>query len=468
MAQPPAQTKNDGIAPKPEPAPADTHTNSGTNWASVPLPVDTDASGRNIQRTMRLLATSTPQHRNTVRILFYGQSITEQKWWQLVADDLRKRFPDADLDIQNKAIGGFASQLLIRPSEHDVYPFYPDLVIFHVYGADKEYEEIIRNIRTRTTAEVLMQKDHVTFWPPEHPDRNVDKGQWWDSLMNNRRLPEIARKYDCGLVDVRGEWLRYLKTNHLEPKDLLVDGVHLNDHGCYVMAEILKHYLVYRPDLKPSGIPPVQDVLVGKDVHWKQGRLTLDFIGNRVDILPGIIKSGRTVQVLIDGKAPSEHPECYAITRPQPNPWASPLALARVDHQNHLQVEDWTLTVTGVTGEKEATQWTYDITGSLTGADGNGRSNERFTSPSGRVIIAPEAFFRGFNPPLPVGHKITWRSYLQGIDTYVPITGTDATRENAVTLAQGLMNGPHHLELVTVGKGTPAPIKAIRVYTPML
>lgn len=36
--------------------------------------------GRNIQRTMRLLAESTPEHRNTVRVLFYGQSITDQAW----------------------------------------------------------------------------------------------------------------------------------------------------------------------------------------------------------------------------------------------------------------------------------------------------------------------------------------------------------------------------------------------------
>jgi len=36
------------------------------------------ASGKvkNIQRTMRLLATSTAEKQNTVRILFYGQSIT--------------------------------------------------------------------------------------------------------------------------------------------------------------------------------------------------------------------------------------------------------------------------------------------------------------------------------------------------------------------------------------------------------
>ena len=89
--------------------------------------------GAGVQRTLTLLATSTPERRNTVRILFYGQSITEQEWWKHVADDLRSRFPSANLIIENRAIGGFAAQLLIKPAEHDVYPFYPDLMILHVY-----------------------------------------------------------------------------------------------------------------------------------------------------------------------------------------------------------------------------------------------------------------------------------------------------------------------------------------------
>jgi len=42
---------------------------------------------------MSLLATSTPGHRNPVRILFYGQSITKQEWSQQVAQDIRTRFP---------------------------------------------------------------------------------------------------------------------------------------------------------------------------------------------------------------------------------------------------------------------------------------------------------------------------------------------------------------------------------------
>ena len=101
---------------------------------------------------MTLLAASTPQHRNTVKILFYGQSITQQTWWRLVAEHLRQQFPHANLIIENRAIGGFASQILVKTAEHDLYPFYPDLVIFHVYGSHIEYENIIKNIRSRTTA----------------------------------------------------------------------------------------------------------------------------------------------------------------------------------------------------------------------------------------------------------------------------------------------------------------------------
>ena len=99
--------------------------------------------GDNVQRTMTLLATSTPQHRNHVRILVYGQSISEGVWWRHVERDLARRFPNADLEMVNRAMGGHASNFLVREAETDVYPFYPDLVIFHVYGAHTCYEQII-------------------------------------------------------------------------------------------------------------------------------------------------------------------------------------------------------------------------------------------------------------------------------------------------------------------------------------
>ncbi|MCA9423414.1 MAG: hypothetical protein KC592_20510 [Nitrospira sp.] len=51
--------------------------------ASLLAPLLIDSTfGANIQRTLTLLATSTPEKRNRVRILFNGQSVTRNPWWE--------------------------------------------------------------------------------------------------------------------------------------------------------------------------------------------------------------------------------------------------------------------------------------------------------------------------------------------------------------------------------------------------
>ena len=436
--------------------PSPVYADSPAAYPAVPPPTNPDALGRGVQRTMTLLATSTAKKRNKVRVLFYGQSITEQSWSKAVADDLRRRFPDADLEIENRAIGGFAAQLLVRPAEHDLYPFYPDLLIFHVYGSNNEYEEIIRNVRSRTTAEVLMQTDHVTKWPPEKSDPNGDKGAWWDDLMNRQLLPDIARKYGCGLVDNHTEWLKYLKANNLQPQDLLKDGVHLNDHGNYLMAELVKRYLVHRPDLPNDdwkGL--VRDYDVGKDVQWKDGKLRLEFEGNRLELTdagqPELSAAGY-VLITIDGRKPSETPGCYAISRPQPGPW-SPRALTRVDHDRPLVAEEWTLTVRDVADDSKT--FTFDVSGSKTGPDGNGSSDKPFVSNSGRVKIDPQAWFG--NGKLTAGYAIKWKSYLIGNDAW-------GASDLAPVVAQGLPNGRHVLEMTD--RRAAGRVRTVRVYRP--
>ena len=455
------------------PAPAPQVAPAKMAYPEPPPPSDPDRLGWGVQRTMTLLATSTPTHHNTVRILFYGQSITEQNWSRQVADDLRRRFPNADLRIENRAIGGFADQLLRRPAEHDLYPFYPDLLIFHVYGGNQEYEEIIKNVRTRTASEVLMQLDHATFWPlgtPEAATRQVaeDDGTRWDRQMNTQFLPDIARRYGCGLADVRGGWLDYLRANSLQPSALLQDGVHLNAWGNSVMARQIERYLVYRPELPKVDWQGLSHTyLVGKDARGQGGRLTLAFRGNRLDALPALARSGvaRSARVLIDGQPPSQR-NLFYFTRPQPDPWST-LALVRVDHDKPLQAEDWTLTVSSVTPDGKG--WDYNVSGSKTGPDGSGSTDAVFLSRSGRVRIDPKDFFRppdSFHPaPVPVGYTIRWKAVPLFADAVVPPAAPDPTRDQAETLAQGLTNGPHTVTLIFDGPGAP-PVRALRSFAP--
>ncbi len=435
---------------------------------SRPAPSISAKLGENIQRTMRLLATSTFEHHNHVRILFYGQSITKQEWSGMVADDLRRRFPNADIEIKNLAIGGFASQLLIKPAEHDLYPFYPDLVIFHVYGSNGEYEQIIKSIRSRTAAEVLMQKDHVTQWPPAHIDEKLDKGAWWDDKMNNHFLPEIAAKYGCGLADIRSEWLTYLKEYHLEPKDLLRDGVHLNDYGNFVMATLIGHNLVYRPDLPNQDQNLVHTLRVGDRINWDEGRIKMEFEGNRIDIIPAA--TGGAAKILIDGKEPSTIPELYSISRPNDIPgkdwpWDSG-SLTRIDHNTPLLEEEWTAKITNI--DTTGTQLAFEVSGSKTGPDGTGTNLAKFISNSGRVVIQPDYWFiTGLQNRVLIkkGDEIKWHVVPHFKDRYIGPAEIDPSRETAIPIAQGLSNGKHTLEMIGDLNNMPA-LRSIRIYCP--
>jgi hypothetical protein len=412
--------------------------------APAPEP-DEAAFGAGIQRTMTLLATSTPERRHRVRILFYGQSITEQAWTKAVADDLRRRFPHADLDIRNRAIGGWASQLLIRPAEHDLYPFYPDLLIFYVYGDHTKYDEIIRQARARTATEVLMLTEHMAVGD-----------QSWAETMSTKLLPEIARKYGAELADIRTPWKAYLKDNGFDAQKLLSDSVHLNDHGNFLLAELVKRRLRRDP------AKPAQDLAKDIAPAWKGGLLRLEFEGNRVDaIFDG--PPGATASVRVDGKAPAEIPEAYAFTRPNDVPgwvWVTGV-LTRVDWEKPRVAEDWTLKLTDYKGPKD---FKYAVRGSKTGPDGEGSSAGRFVSTSGRVVIDPkDFFFENCKKPFAPGFEIKWTCAPLFADPAVAPPARGPGLETALTLVQGLPNGKHVLELKA---DKPLPIKLLRVYRP--
>lgn len=436
---------------------------------------DATQLGRNVQRTMALLAGSTPQQPNTVRILFYGQSITEGSWWQEVADDLRRRFPDADLQIENRALGGFSSQRLVKTAESDLYRFAPDLMIFHVYGAHDDYENIIRRARSRTTTEVLIQTDHVT--KDTDLDEETDpakirlEGAMWDSFMNSVHLPTVARRYDCALLDQRNLWTQYLRDYDVRAPQLLRDGVHPNEWGNYLMAELTKAYLVRRDDvpIDPMNCDMVRTLVVGRDVQWKNGQITLPFEGNRIDAIARDTKDAdeqMPAAIEIDGVKPSAHAELYGFTRALATPGGKWPVILKIGSQKPLVLEEWTLKVNKVPNEAH---YNFALSGSQTGADGSGRSDQRFVSDSGRVVIEAEDWDVEYAlslpgiKPVPDEFEVRWKVVADFADAFVAPTTRANGIENVVTLAQGLKPRTHILRI----DGSPAtPIAALRVYRP--
>ena len=445
-----------------------------THAADFPAPKslgDTATFGRNIQRTMRLLAESTPQKRNTVRVLFYGQSITEQKWAKLVADDLRARFPHANLVIENRALAGFASQMLVKTAETDLYPFQPDLLIFHVYGAHDKYEDIIRRTRERTCAEILQQNDHVTKpadFTEEADPAKATIGKRWDPFMNHNWLPSLARKYGTELCDQRALWKRYLTDHALDPQALLRDNVHLNAHGEFFMAECVKAYLRRDAAFDPAPAEQwVKTLVVGQDVQWQDGKLRLEFEGNRVE---AICKAGSAApaSVRIDGKKPSELPELYGFTRALAKPGGKWPPIAPITSEKIPLLEEWTMQVRR--DPANAKLFSFVLTGSKTGPAGEGRSDARFVSKSGRIVIAPEDWNVEFALETLAGVKpaeftVSWSVEPRFVDEFVSPGVKDPAVETTVTLAQGLANTRHTLEIAGDAQ---TPIAALRVYRPPL
>lgn len=427
---------------------------------ALPLQAVNPSKGRYIARTMHLLETSTPTNRNVVKIAVYGQSISMQKWWKEVRDSLIKRYPYADIEMKNLSLGGFSTQKLWKTTEMDITTYYPDLVIFHCYGSHYDYEKIIRIIRERTIAEMLIQTDHYT-----RPDK-------WSDTVSYHILPAFCKKYGLELCDIRRPYIKYLEENRLKPADLLSDAVHLNDQGNRLFARITLDALVYNAKYANEASKSTRDYVPKKDFTVHNEEIKLSFTGNAVELHLNKQATADSLHFFIDEKKPSEYPDCYQITRPnnKPNvdwPWATG-AVYGVTYKTPWLLEDWTLTFTRVdsslnskSGAMQIDYFEFDITGSKTGFDGHGNSNEKFVSKSERIVIDPENWWinESFQKKVPIkaGYTITFSIFPMFSD------GGLVANQSTLLIARGLPNGKHTLRIEGVKNNQ---INKIRCFSP--
>lgn len=446
---------------------------------SVDVPLLPNASedrsrwGVNIQRTMDLLASSTPDNRNSVKILFYGQSIIGGQWHAFFERGVGERFPYADLTVENRAIGGYSSKYLVKTVEHDVLMSHPDLVVFHVYGDHIRYEEIIHTIRRRTAAEVMIMTDH---WKRKDWQEGQLELNSWDSFFD-RFLPLVAKKYACEIVDVRWPWKMVLEKNNWKPDELLRDKAHLNDKGNRLMAQLALRQMLYRPELESTCCKELVYTLsvaterTPGDLQWDGNKLEFEFAGSRVDLLRKHA-GGASCTITIDGHPPSSDSDLTRHTRTtsiaKPYEWPE---IMKIGFEKIPELQIWTLTIESIddVGLKAIS---FQLKGDKTGFDGRGTNTEDFTSNSGQVTIKAgdwalkrkeEAFNSGVIQP---GMKIRWETVRLGDDIYFPSGILERDRIVSQTLVNGLRNTTHTIKLVA--DGVPPPITGVRIYRPLL
>lgn len=115
--------------------------------------------------------------------------------------------------------------------------------------------------------------------------------------------------------------------------------------------------------------------------------------------------------------------------------------------------------------------FSFTLSGSKTGPDGEGRSDQKFVSKSGRIVIEPEDWGVAFPMTMsglksvPEKFTVKWNIVPWFMDTFQAPMVVDPAVETPVNLLQGLANEKHTLELTG---GAESGIQAIRVRTPAL
>ena len=455
-------------------------TGDGLDTNGVPVETNTASFGLRIPRTMALLAGSTPAHPNTVRILFYGQSIVASSHVQgPIVAFLRQQYPDARLVCENRAIGGYEAPLLSRTAWQDLYPFYPDLVVFHVYGGEHDgtLEEIFRNIRRFTTAEILTWTDHVD-------ELHVFDAQR-EAAADCRR--KLAEAWGIELADIRPLWQRYLDVQQLPAKALLLDQIHLNANGGALLGRMVTRHFRLAPATTDSRAARVRTLTLDRPqpgVSWEPGSWTLRdgglvsagtqplriaLTGNRVEVVAlarGTKPGAATIR--LDGQVPSSRPDTYAAGRSSLAPGAWWPVVTRVVVGPHPVAETWTLAFHNVT--PDGRHYAFDLRGSVTGADGSGEAGKDFTSTSGRIAIqardlAVASVSTTLKKPLPAAFEATWKVYSMSRDTWAPGASSDPGRVVPETLVQVWQPGPHVLDIIPAGP-EPVGIQALILHDP--
>jgi hypothetical protein len=345
-------------------------------------------------------------------------------------------------------------------------------VILHVISGTEpggEMERLVADIRRRTTSEIMLCSHLLTNWKAgQGDDAKTDDHKERDK--SSAEIAALAAKYDCEFVDIRGEWRRYMDDNNLNSEELMYGGQNnLNTLGNVIMEMIFARHFQHNSGFPVKLANAVSEQPVKPE---KDGSIKMEFHGNRIDLLPGAVGAGEkrgSARILIDGKPPSENSRLYAISVPGKPPVGFWPAIKRVSHEKPLVVEDWTLSVTDST--EHGGEFQFEVVGSVTGPDGSGNNKEKFVSKSGRAIIEPGdwAMLGNLGAILKEGRKIeiSWSVLPQFLDVYTAPDIEHPALDHAVTVAQGLENRKHTLEIIPNGDGA-VPIEAVRIYRPPL
>ena len=203
-----------------------------------------------------LLATMSTTFQKKTRIVFFGDSITQAGikpggYVTLIGDSLAKRGMASQYELIGAGVSGNKVYDLYLRMEDDVLAKNPDIVFIWIgvndvwhkassgTGTDANkftgfYEAIIKKLQAKNIQVVLAT--------PAAIGERTDYTNQQDGDLNlySRIIRDLAKKYNCKLVDLRNAFHEYGLKNNPENKEsgiLTTDRVHLNEKGNQFVAD---------------------------------------------------------------------------------------------------------------------------------------------------------------------------------------------------------------------------------------
>lgn len=169
---------------------------------------------------------------------FIGGSITqgclaskpEYAYAYRVYEWLQHKFPDADFTYINAGIGGTTSHFGAARVQEDLLVYKPDLVFLDFTVNDEAtdffgetYEGVVRQILLSEKAPALVPIYHI----------------FYQNGMNAERVhAKICRHYRLPVISMRPLY-QSLLDGELELEEITTDGLHPNDHGHKLVADLI-------------------------------------------------------------------------------------------------------------------------------------------------------------------------------------------------------------------------------------
>lgn len=204
-----------------------------------------------------ILIMSSMQIQKPVKVIFFGDSITRAGvtpggYITLMQEALRGK-TNPEYELVGAGIGGNKVYDLFLRFEDDVLSKKPDVVVMYIGVNDVWHKQSSQTgtdpdkfIAFYTAMIKKMQAAgiRVIVCTPAAIGERTDFSNAQDGDLNrySNIIRELARKYSCGLVDLRKAFLDYNLKNNPENKEsgiLTTDRVHLNPAGNKLVADLM-------------------------------------------------------------------------------------------------------------------------------------------------------------------------------------------------------------------------------------